>query len=155
MEWLVRNMFIQEGVVNQIDGKRVLIESESANGCITCAMNKKCMMSKDNKTCRIWANDNDIVLKKGDRVLLQFFDNYFLHISILLYLLPSIIIIITAVIGYFIAVTSNYDKDIFTAAGFILGFVFYIAFLTLFNKFKTEKNMPKVMEILKKRKINN
>jgi positive regulator of sigma E activity len=134
------------GYVVKIKENLVYIEVESAGGCAGCQMNKKCMMSTDLKKCTIIAEKNGFDLKNGDKVVYVFHESYFLAISVSLYLIPAILLIICASLGYFSAKYLSFDGDIGAITGFMAGILLSVSALKLSGK-KRRKN-PYVIELI-------
>ncbi|MBN1500217.1 MAG: SoxR reducing system RseC family protein [Spirochaetes bacterium] len=135
------------GVVIEVKGNLVFVETESSGGCSACQMNKKCMMSADSKKCTVIAKNNGNNVKKGDKVIYSFKESYFIGISAALYLIPAVFIVISASLGYFAGKEYFSDGDIGAILGFAAGTLISILFIRFSGKIYG--NYPLIVDVIR------
>ncbi|MEJ2589701.1 MAG: SoxR reducing system RseC family protein [Deltaproteobacteria bacterium] len=90
-------MISEQGIVERVKGKRVLVRIERTSACATCESRGSCEMGPDKKMMVEVAND--LAAKTGDRVEVSIPSGSLLKLGFLVYLLPIVALIAGAYAG--------------------------------------------------------
>jgi sigma-E factor negative regulatory protein RseC len=141
-------MAIEQGIVKEIKGNKVLIETEPAAGCDSCPMNKKCVVVAEDSRRNLWALSS-IQLEQGERVEFTIEGKNLFYTSVLIYLIPAILLLIGAVLGASLSDLWGLDKDL---RAFLGGSLFFLCswFMVRLISSRMEKSTASMPLVIKK-----
>ncbi|MCL5061732.1 MAG: SoxR reducing system RseC family protein [Nitrospirae bacterium] len=138
------------GVVKEIIGPKAIVTVQRQSGCDSCPGGSVCkMMGNEAEVEAV----NEAKAKAGDKVRVAFKPYTYLKGTIFIYGIPSIMLIIGAILGkeYLSRLLPNTDPDIVSAIGgfglFILTFLFMKVWMKRYEG--KQEYMPVIEEIIK------
>lgn len=139
----------ETGVVKEIIGPKAVVTVQRQGGCDSCP---------GGSVCKLMGNEaeiealNEAKAKVGDKVRIEFKQYAYLKGTIIIYGIPSIMLIIGAVIGkeYLSKLLPNMDPDIVSAMGGFGLFALSFLFMKFWSKqYEGKKEyMPIIEEIV-------
>ncbi|MEJ5307126.1 MAG: SoxR reducing system RseC family protein [candidate division WOR-3 bacterium] len=131
-------------VVDIKDGK-IFIKIDLQSSCSSCSHSEECsIFHKDQNKIVECENVSCEDVQKGDVVELKIEQKKILILSIVFYLIPTLLISLFSLIGYLI----NKGEG-FTALSGFLGFLFSLIFIFIFSKRKKNQFNHKIVRVLK------
>lgn len=138
------------GVVKEVIGPKAIVAVQRQSGCDSCP---------GGSVCKLTGNDaeieavNEAKAKTGDTVRIAFKPYTYLKGTIFVYGIPSIMLIIGAIVGkeYLSSFLPNMDPDIVSAvSGFSLFAISFLFMKVWIKKYEGKKEyMPVISEIVK------
>ena len=141
-------MSIEQGVVKEIAGEKILVISDPKSACVSCEVKHSCVVSASEKKRKIWM-ENSIGALEGNTIEFTITAKGVVMSSFLIYLFPPVMLIIGILIGEKIPLL-NIPQELNSAlTGVIL---FFLAFLIIrpISEYLKKKNdfKPQALKII-------
>lgn len=133
-------MRIENGIVVDVDGGRVLIEANAEATCASCAAKDSCNLDVSSHKRRIWM-DNTIGAQNGDLVSFKIEEKGILLSSLILYLLPVVLLMGGAIGLSLAAPVLEYDSELMSVIGGLAGLLLYIVVLKVIYPHIKKRNI--------------
>jgi sigma-E factor negative regulatory protein RseC len=138
------------GIVKEVIGPKAIVTVQRQSGCDSCPGGSVCKLAGNEAEIEAV---NEAKAKVGDTVRIAFKPYTYLKGTIFVYGIPSIMLIIGAIVGkeYLSRVLPNMDPDIVSAIGgfglFAMSFLFMKVWMKMYEGKK--EYMPVINEIVK------
>lgn len=133
------------GEVVEIKDGKIFIKIDVPSSCSSCSHSEECsIFQKDQNKIVECDNISCEEVQKGDVVELKIEQKKILILSIVFYIVPTILIFLFSLVGYFLK-----KGEGFTALFGFLGFLFSLVFIFIFNKKKKDQFNHKIVRVLK------
>ena len=123
-------MATEQGIVTRVGSHTAWVKTTRTESCQSCAARKTCHTLGGGSESEVEAV-NTPAAQPGDRVLLMFKTTSLLKATSLIYLLPIVVLMCGAGVGYQLAVVLDWDQSIAAA---VFGFSFFGAALAYVKK---------------------
>ncbi|HOT46949.1 MAG TPA: SoxR reducing system RseC family protein [Spirochaetota bacterium] len=114
------NKPMERGIVVEIRGDTILVETGTASLCAGCSASHTCAMSPDRLSRRLWM-DNDGGARVGDGVTFEIAERAVVTAAAVVYLLPVLMLIAGTVLGASAGGRFGLGGDLPSIAGGIAG----------------------------------
>lgn len=145
-------MNVECGIVVQEEKGKILVESEPAGFCVSCAARGSCTMSETSQKRRLWM-DNILGATNGDQVTFGIQEGSMVVVSVVIYLTPVLFVIGGAILGsQLIGFLS--DSDLKAALGGLIGLLISFGIIWLFSRLFSKKKSfkPQLLSIQQTKK---
>jgi len=133
------------GEVFDIKDGKIFVKINLPSACSSCSHSEECsIFSKDQNKVVESENISGEKVEKGDTVELMIEQKKILLLSIIFYIIPTILILIFSLIGY----SLKKGEGIIAIFGF-LGFLISLIIIYIFNKRKKDQFNHKIVRVLK------
>ncbi|MEW5725682.1 MAG: SoxR reducing system RseC family protein [Thermodesulfobacteriota bacterium] len=142
-------MMTETALVVQTQGRRARVRVQRNEACASCAAAGACQAMGGGKEVEVEVI-NFLPAKEGDRVELCLPETSFLKASTITYMVPLAGLILGALLGQLLALTTGGPADALTIAGAALGLAAAAAVVLRYNRrfVSDERYIPRVIRIL-------
>jgi len=133
-------MHIEKGMVTQVVGEYVEVQSTPSSPCSKCGAKDSCLASTDGKMKSIQIL-NTLSAKKNDLVSFKIEEKGVIISSLLLYAFPVFSLLVGLVIGSKNNKLIGVDKDGAAAIGAIIGILLSLVIIKIITNFLNKKNI--------------
>jgi sigma-E factor negative regulatory protein RseC len=119
---------MEHGIVIEMLGTKILVETEQNSCCDACAMEGACAIDVNTQKRRIWM-ENSLGARPGDEVELYISEKTTVFSSMLVYFFPIIMLVTGMVLGAYHSDWLHLDGDI--ASALLGGLFLIISFITI------------------------
>ena len=143
-------MHKEEGIVTEIKGQQILVESIPSDMCNTCAIQGSCLSGIEERKRKIWIV-NSKNARPGDTVEFGIEEGTVIASSLVLYLIPVVMLLGGALVGY----QTDYfgiDADLKSALGGFIGLIISFGIIKVISSFAVRKKgfNPVLLRIVKR-----
>lgn len=121
-------MIEENAQVIEIKGNKLFLQAQTQSSCGSCAVKKGCGTSLLAKVVgrkfTYFQAENDINARVGDTVVVGISEDALLKGSVMMYVLPIMCMLVTALIADFSLNEAGYYRDLMIAVMAIMGFIF-------------------------------
>ena len=133
----------EEGIVKSAEGSSAVVEIINPSGCEECGARMFCK-ADESGTRTIKLDNPGLILKPGDRIRIETEGRNLIVFSVIFYLIPLVILILSLIISDSTIIKSD-NKDLYVAGISILTVILYYFIVYLFGvKLKIILPSPKI-----------
>lgn len=138
---------MEQGIVVEISGTKVLVETGIASLCGSCAVSHSCVIGADGAKRRLWM-DNDRGAHVGDEVTFDIADRAVIMSALIVYLLPAGMLIA----GIMAGAMAGAESDLPMLAGGVAGLLLAAATARVLSGIMSKKKVavPRLVDITRK-----
>ncbi len=142
---------MEQGIVIEIRGDRILVETGTASLCGGCSARHSCAMSPDGRSRRLWM-DNDGGARVGDGVTFEITEKAVVASAAVVYLLPVLMLVAGTVLGGYAGGRLGLEGDLPLIAGGIAGLLVSVPVSWALSSVMKKKNVavPRLIDITRK-----
>ena len=133
-------MHIERGLVTEVAGDYVQVESAPSSACSNCGAKGSCLVSSSGKMKSI-SILNTVSAKKNDIVDFKIEEKGVIISSLLLYAFPVVSLVAGLVTGSKYNLEMGLDKDGAAAIGAIVGFILSLIVIKIITQFFNKSNI--------------
>jgi positive regulator of sigma E activity len=142
---------MEQGIVIEIRGDKILVETGTASLCGGCSASHSCAMSPDGLSRRLWM-DNDRGARVGDGVTFEIAEKAVVAAAAVVYLLPVLMLVSGTVLGASAGGRFDLGGDLPLIAGGIAGLLVSVPVSWALSAVMKKKNIavPRLIDITRK-----